>query len=70
MSAKVHIHFEYSERQNKALGMVKNGASSTSESYWPLGSPGPLEPWIPWGLRTLEKLPLPFEIQNLNTQKL
>ena len=43
---------------------------STSGSHEPPGPPRPLDLPTLWDLRTLGKLPLPFEIQNLNTQKL
>ena len=43
---------------------------STSGSHEPPGPPRPLDPQTLWDLKTLGKLPLPFEIQNLNTQKL
>ena len=49
------------------LGPSYLATASISGSHGPLGPPGPLDPWTPWDLRTLGKLPLPFEIQNLNT---
>ena len=40
---------------------------STSGSH---GPPGPLDPRTPLVPHDLGKLPMPFEIQSLNTQKL
>ena len=44
--------------------------SSTSGFHGPTRPPQPLEPQNPWDLRTLGKLPLPFEIQDLNAVQL
>ena len=55
----------------KILGMVEKWdpvlGPCASGSHGPPGSLGPLDTRTPWDITTLGKLPLPFEIQNLNT---
>ena len=53
--------------------LQNSGTTSTSVSHGPPEAAGPLDAWTPLGpqdFRTLGKLPLPFEIQNLNTVQL
>ena len=70
---KIPLLFGMVEKWDPVLGTGdpgipgSSGTPSTSGSHEP---PGPLDPRTSWDLRTLGKLPLPFEIQNLNTQKL